>query len=253
MATVAGFAELEFELSPALLASIRLVFNKMDSGQLFPENVAAIPEDQGVYQLILNDKIVYIGKTDAEAGLKRRLERHAYAIQQRKNLNPSDVRFKAVRVFVFTPMDLETSLIKTYSPLWNKSGFGSNDPGRNRDFTEFKEFGFHKSYPIDIDRQLDIQFSEPATVAQVAWQLKVILPYTFRFQTSKPKSRTMHPEFLATNVALAPCRYTTRSIIQSIVEALPAGWQATLFPSHVILYRESRTYPFGTVIAQKTS
>jgi hypothetical protein len=37
-------------------------------------------------------------------------------------------------------------------------------------------------------------------------------------------------------------------IMRLILKALPAGWQATEFVSHVILYKEHRTYMHGTPI-----
>src|SRR4051812_27375677 len=115
----------------------------MTGATLLPENVGQLPEAQGVYQLSLDGVVVYIGKTDADAGLKNRLTRHSYSIQQRSNLDPSHVTFKAVRVYVFTAMDLETQLIRHYGGAsWNSSGFGSNDPGRNRDHTKLKHDGF---------------------------------------------------------------------------------------------------------------
>lgn len=128
----AGFVEFEFNLPDALLASLINVFDKMSGAPLTPENVQKIPEAQGVYMLLMRGQIVYIGKTDAEAGLRRRLDRHAWTIQHRAGLTVAEVAFKAVRIFVFTAIDLETQLIRHYAPVpWNNSGFGSNDPGRN--------------------------------------------------------------------------------------------------------------------------
>jgi len=110
-----GFVEFEFDLPGALLARLIAVFDQMETAPLLPEYVQDIPEAQGVYQLLLGDEVVYIGKTDAQAGLAQRLRRHAFTIRHRQNLNAADVKFKAVRVYVFTAMDLETQLIKT---LW---------------------------------------------------------------------------------------------------------------------------------------
>ena len=74
--------------------------------QLDATNLAPIPEEQGIYELFLDDgsgpRLVYVGKTDAEAGLLSRLTRHSKKIQHRIGLTPASVLFKAVRVFVFT-------------------------------------------------------------------------------------------------------------------------------------------------------
>jgi hypothetical protein len=104
----------------------------------------------------------------------------------------------------FTAMDLETQLISHYgSAAWNFSGFGSNDPGRNRDHTRLRPKGFDATHPIDIDRQLDIKFPPQPTAAQVVTRLKVELPYTFRFEL-RPHSRKVNPDFEGVQVSLPP-------------------------------------------------
>jgi hypothetical protein len=246
-----GFFEFELDLPEALLSSLVKIFDAMSGAPLLPANVNEIPEAQGVYQLLLDGEVVYIGKTDAEAGLKNRLRRHAYSIQHRSNLDPENVTFKAVRVFVFTAMDLETQLISHYgSSAWNFSGFGSNDPGRNRDNTRLKPEGFDASYPIDIDRQVDIEWPENPAAAQIVKSLKAALPYTFRYE-SRPGGRKLHPDFEAAQVTLSAGPHTVRTLVEAVIQALPTGWQATALPSRVILYRETTEYVYGTVIARK--
>lgn len=109
--SVPGFVEFEFDLPEALLSSLVKVFGAMTESPLLPENISEIPEAQGVYQLIRGLEVVYIGKTDGQSGLRQRLLRHAYSIQDRSNLDAESVSFKAVRLYVFTAMDLETQLI----------------------------------------------------------------------------------------------------------------------------------------------
>ncbi len=133
-----GLVELEFDLPGALLAQLVKTLDEVEAAPLLPEYVSNIPEQQGVYQLFHKTDssldLVYIGKTDADAGLAKRLQRHSRKIQHRRDLVVEDVFFKAVRVYVFTVADLETDLIKHYGGVkkvpWNGSGFGSNDPGK---------------------------------------------------------------------------------------------------------------------------
>ncbi len=40
---------------------------------------------------------------------------------------------------------------------------------------------------------------------------------------------------------------SARELLRTVAQALP-GWQATAFPSHMILYKEHRTYIHGEVI-----
>lgn len=249
-----GFIEFEFDLPDALLTSLVDVLGRMEGAALLSRNVNDIPDAQGVYQLFLQDELVYIGKTDAEAGLRKRLERHARTIQHRANLDPDDVTFRAVRVFVFTAMDLEAQLIHHYgtaAPVpWNFSGFGSNDPGRERDTTNIRPAGFDATYPIDIDRQLDIALPRTATATSIIMSLKEALPYTFRVEGRARGSRSPHPEIEVADVTFTAPPRTTRDVIVAIVGALPPGWQATALAGRVIMYREHREYQFGTVIAR---
>lgn len=247
-----AYAEFEFNLSEALLNNLVELLNEMEPGALTEENVSNVPEGQGVYQLFHGGTLVYIGKTDSEAGLPQRLRRHVRSIQNRQNLNVEDVGFNAVRIFVFTAMDLETQLIRRYGePTWNKSGFGSNDPGRNRDRTQLRPEGFDARFPINVDRELDFTVLRDGTVARVLSALKRSLPYVFRFQLL-PGSRTPHPDLMSAQIVLPEEARTVRSILESVTAALPPGWQATALPSRVLIYRENYDYQVegGQIIAR---
>lgn len=248
-----AYVEFEFNLPEALLNSLKLLLDGMQPDALTAENVANIPEGQGVYQLFHRGSLVYIGKTDSDAGLPQRLGRHARSIQNRMNLNVEDVSFNAVRIFVFTAMDLETLLIRAYGePDWNNSGFGSNDPGRNRDRTRLNEDGFDARYPINVDRELDFPLPLEGTVAECLAALKQSLPFVFRFQSAERSKRKPHQELVDTRIALPEGQLTVRSVLEAIIGALPPGWQATALPSRVIIYRENLEYreEGGRVIAR---
>ncbi|MBV5327417.1 MAG: GIY-YIG nuclease family protein [Chlorobium sp.] len=250
-----GYANFEFDLPGALLDRLVNVLDGMDFATLTPKNAATIPDAQGVYQLFLDGNLVYIGKTDADAGLKARLERHAKKIQHRIALNPTRVTFKAVRIYVFTAIDLETQLIRHYGGAqrvcWNGSGFGSNDPGRERDTSEYKNDHFDVQFPIDIDRPLKVSFLVTLTAIEVLSSIKAISPYVFRFQTAAKRSKKPHPDLANTDVKMVTNNLiTARHIIQQVVSQLPEGWQATKLPSHLILYKEIKSYSQGEVIAR---
>jgi hypothetical protein len=213
-----------------------------------------IPDSQGVYQLFLDGNLVYIGKTDAEAGLRRRLERHSQKIQHRNGLDPSRVSFKAVRIYVFTAVDLETQLIQHYGGMsavrWNGSGFGSNDPGRERDTTRYRQDHFDARFPIDIERSLNLEIPVWGSAADILLALKNALPYVLRYEMATPRSRSPHPDLRDTMVTMSLISHVTaRAVIEAVVHELPTGWQATYLLSHVILYKETKTYPQGGVIA----
>ncbi|MGO9005303.1 MAG: GIY-YIG nuclease family protein [Beijerinckiaceae bacterium] len=259
--TAVGYIDFEFDLPEALLAKLVKVFDDdVTAAQLLPEVVAKIPEEQGVYQLFLESagkqELVYIGKTDAAAGLQKRLGRHAEKIQQRKGLDPSRVFFKAVRVYVFTAVDLETQLIAHYGGTakvqWNGSGFGSNDPGIERDTTSYKPDHFDAKFPIDIARPLDFAVPMNGKAADVLRALKSGLPYLIRFHAKSKNSRTAHADLEDTEVTIDPKKpLTPESVLEQTVVQLPAGWHATLLPSHVIVYKnDERKFPSGRLIAK---
>lgn len=247
-----GFRSFEFDLPTALLDQLVMVFDGMEQGQLIPKVAFQVPNAQGVYQLFHNGRLVYIGKTDGQAGLRQRLSRHAWTIRSRQNLAPSDMSFKAIEVLVFSAMDLETALIARYrarhcSPAWNGSGFGSNDPGRRRDTTALREDGFDANYPIDIDVPLNVKWKSDAVTAldALAW-LAENVPYTVRYErTGEALARLRDTWVRLTGEA------SLREIINAVCAALPPGWQATRLPGRVIVYQEAvDSYPGAEVIAR---
>ncbi|HAP26691.1 MAG TPA: hypothetical protein DCR74_13960 [Achromobacter sp.] len=252
-----GYSEFEFDLPGALRTELIHQFDSVDAGLLLPEVVREVADVQGVYQLFHGDELVYVGKTDAEAGLRTRLMRHAKKILHRPTLTGS-VRFKAIRIMVFTAMDLETQLIKHYkavhgSVLWNGSGFGANDPGRKREKTNRRPEGFDDSHPINIDIVGEFVAPGETTVDAAVFALKLSLPYTLRYETLRDaRGRAMrtqpHLEMRVAVVEIPPPPQTVRDLMGVIQRALGPNWQATVFASHLILYKESETYDYGTII-----
>ena len=240
-----GYVEFEFDLPDALLGQLLSVLGKMNGALLSANQVQTVPDVQGIYQLFLKDKLVYIGKTDAEAGLKQRLTRHSRTITHRKNLNAADVKFKAARILVFTTMDLETQLIGhhggTKAVPWNNSGFGANDPGRQRDMTALKEKGFDTQFPIDIDQPLELELPAQPTAFEAIRSASRVAPYTVRVEGD--------PELKEKIVELPIRPLTMRTLLSKIISRLSPGWQATKLPGRIIMYRENEdNYPGSEVI-----
>lgn len=247
----AGYTEFEFDLPDALLTHLIRVLDGLEIAPLTLDSVSSVPEAQGVYQLFLDGELVYIGKTDAEAGLRNRLNRHATKIQHRLNLDPARISFRAVRIFVFTAIDLETQLIRHYTgggTRWNNRGFGANDPGRRRDRTRIRSSNFDAMYPIDIDRPLDIDFTSARNAGQVVVRLKQALPYTFRYET---EGRRPASELTDTSLVIKADARSARDVLIALVAQLPEGWQATSFMHQLILYRETADdYPDAVILGR---
>ncbi len=251
-----GYSELEFDLPSALLSSILERLEAMTPGSLTTEEIAEIPEEQGIYALYLKSTqcLVYVGKTDSDAGLKHRLMRHARKLNGRQNIEPGDVEFRAVRLFVFTAMDIESALIAHYGGVkavpWNGSGFGSNDPGKERDTTTYKADHWDAQYPIMIDKCY-VEF-DPGVypVFEVMRKLKAGLPFLLRYQRPGKAVNSFHPDFEDSKVALQQTQMTTRQTLEAVIAALPKGWHATAVPSHIIVYKDDpRRFPSGKLLA----
>jgi hypothetical protein len=248
-----GFRSFEFDLPSALLEQLIGILDGMERAPLEPGTTGAIPSAQGVYQLFHDGKLVYIGKTDAEAGLPQRLSRHAWTIQSRHNLDVSEMSFKAVEVLVFSAMDLESALIKHYknqkrTPAWNGSGFGNNDPGRKRDGTTLKSDGFDATYPINVDLPFDPPSASKALNAfEALASVMPCVPYKVRHE----KTPEAIEELKGTKFKVPGGPVTLRQIVEAICTSLPPGWQATRLPGRVIVYREVEDdYPGGEIIAR---
>jgi len=261
---------LEFDLSKALLDKIyndfedeeHLNWSSLSTGSLAATGVT---DGQGVYQLGYRNaagliELVYIGKTDAKAGLLTRLTRHARKVSQRLNINQSNVFFKAIRVYVFTPLDLEQQLIARYKgagqpPTWNTSGFGSNDPGRERDTTGVKDNHFDALFPINTGLTVTLPFPVRTlvTVRDVLSSLKSQLSYLIRFEMAAKGSKTPHPDLLAATVSFTTLTDSVENILLALKPSLtnPAlgqPWQITHFPGYIIVYKESKTYRHGVLL-----
>src|ERR1051325_7269606 len=99
-ATASGYGEFELNLEDAILQQLPPLFDQLSATPLAIVNIQAIPPDaQGAYLLYYQSNLVYVGKSDAEAGLRKRLERHSFKVLHRINLNPQDVTFKAARIY----------------------------------------------------------------------------------------------------------------------------------------------------------
>lgn len=245
-----GYREFELDIPTMMQTTLPAFFDNLSAERLVPDNIISIPERaQGAYLLLLDGEIVYVGKTDAQAGFRQRLSRHFKNVQHRKNLDPSGVSFKAVRVFVFNTFDLESMLIEEYTrtakarPIWNFSGFGSNDPGHRRENQDPAEFDVN--YPVDIDRPIEVIDPGSHQILEVMLRLKNLLPYTFRFESDGPGMhswRNGHADMRGHQVIIPPGPQTARSVLSACLQRLGDQWQATIFPNRVVLYKENATY-----------
>jgi hypothetical protein len=233
-----GYDEFEVDLEAILRAQLPAFFAEFQAEPLTPDAIKAIPDQaKGAYVLYLDRHPVYAGKTDTRHGFRQRLDRHAWTIQGRAGLDPSRLSFKATRIMVFSAFDVEALLIaemKAADPTalsWNNSGFGSNDPGRNRDGQQPAEFD--KNFPVDIDFQIDNMPSGNVQLRDLVQSMKANIPYLIRNATIPAGIEVQMPK-----------KTTVRNIFETAIQALPPGWQITVLHGRVVIYPERKTYDY---------
>lgn len=233
----------EIDIISALTEQLVAAIAKLDKGSLSSANIESIPNERGVYQLFYQENLVYVGKAD---NLRSRLKQHLRKISGRRNIIGADVTFRCLTVHRnWTALAPEETLIKRYKQeglcAWNGNGFGPHDPGRPREETNKPPEGFDAQYPIREDWPCTGITAGPWNARELLIVFKKQLPFLFRYD----RAVRGHVEHLTIDVPQAGM--SADQILRLIASHLP-GWQATRFCSHMILYRENRTYTHGTKI-----
>lgn len=254
---IPGYNEFELDVEKVLREQLPPFFDDVQPATLTPENIQLLPpQAKGAYLLLHDGVEIYAGKTDARHGFRNRLERHHYSIQHRRGLDSERVSFKAIRIWVFSALDVESLLInelknrRAGALAWNFSGFGSNDPGRKREGQQPADFDLE--YPIYVERPLPFMPAGDHTIHDVLQTLKNGLPYLLRYQTRGDRARSGHDEYRDSNVRLPTPGMSALEVMKAIVEAFPDdSWQATIFPSRIILYKKKEDFEFASYIIRK--
>ncbi len=240
----------DLDIPRALNAQLVTVFESLDQASLAEVAHLHVAGRSGVYGLFHYGMLVYVGKA---GNLKRRLLEHRSKISGRKNIGLADVSFACLTVnenwSAYAPEDILTRHYRAEELCeWNGSSFGPHDPGRNRETTNKSPQGFDRQYPIREDWPCDWIAAGTYPVLDLLVSLKVGLPYLLRYETSAGRSwKKGHQDFDGVTVAVPASGLPASEVLRLLADALP-GWQATAFPSHLILYKESRTYKHGKVL-----
>jgi hypothetical protein len=248
------FAEFDFDLARAVLDQLVESFTALPLGNLNAATLQHMYPGQGVYQLYIGKQLRYVGKAGRLAG---RLSRHLRELSARQNLDITSLGFKALYIHRnWTTWTTEEAMIRHFgnSSLWNASGFGSNDPGHNREDTA-EDDTFNNQYPINPDIPCTWIGPEAATAWEILSALKdrKKLPYLFRFHkvTNKFKrqlDRDAQSQLQTTRVSIPRLNMTVREILIEVARQLGAGWQATQFKGRLILYKERVDYNYGSIL-----
>jgi hypothetical protein len=243
-------APFDLDLALALKGQLVIALEKLDLGALKDGSIGQLEPKQGVYKLFQKDKLVYVGKAD---NLQKRIGEHLRKIKGRLSITPAEMRFKCIYMGPnWTTLAPEEALIKYFKNLgegkceWNGNGFGPHDPGREREETNKPMEGFDTKYPIRHDWRCDFVTAGKWNVLKLLIALKDNLPFLLRYQTAGKKVHYTkgHADQVETTISLPNDAMPADTLLELVARAMP-GWQATRFPGHMILYKESKDYRYG--------
>lgn len=249
----AGAIEFEFDLAAPLFEQIRQAFESVEPVALDASNLQRIENRAGVYGLYLDDEIVYVGKADKSVA--SRLRNHHRTIAGRRNIETSRVKFKCVYLATtWDPFKPEAALMDHYGTKrglgWNYRGFGANDPGRNRDQTALDENHWHRRFPLNPDWPCDSITPGTYSAFDLLERIADDVPFWFRFEGRRGgESDEARRECERVTVGVPQAGMTAWELLYRVASRLGPGWQATITPSHMLLYKErGQSYPLGEII-----
>ncbi|WP_060655171.1 hypothetical protein [Rhodococcus pyridinivorans] len=239
-------ADFKLSITKALADQLKIALDKLTPVHLTDENLTKLEARAGVYTLWVDGELVYVGKAAKELVPRLRQHMRKFAGRNMKVL----VSFTCL----YVDEDLEASapermLIKRYLPegraIWNTSGFGNKDPGRQRDTTRVKAKHFDAQYPINVE--FPVKCSLPGsrhTALTVLERVKKQLPFLLRFSKSDEAL-----EELRAGMVTIPSDGAALSVwLQSVLAGLSDGWQVTVLPGYVIMYREARADAYESAL-----
>jgi len=235
--------DFDFDLARAITEQLVEHFDKMPPSPLGAKHLSDARSESGVYQLFFHGDLVYVGKSDRN--LANRLERHCNALTGRLNIALAEVTFKGIHIHPnWSALTTEAALINHFGTTnWNNSGFGSNDPGRNRDNTAVPPESFEGMFPIDSAHPIEIQ-SGHQTTEELLRRTKSSLPYLLRYGGSPVEKK----ELQSASVTVPTGSILAEDALKLAARSLPNGWQATVLPGRMLLYKETRQYSSGRII-----
>jgi len=236
-------AYFDIDLPRALREQLVEALAQVETGALTASNLDEVPLSRGVYQLYLFGELVYVGKASR---LRTRLTKHLHKIQGRSGLDLATVSFKCLWMSPnWITLAPESQLIALYkaqgTAIWNGNGFGPNDPGAGREDRNKPPALFDQLYPIRESWPCDFISPGNWDVRTLLLRMKKNLPFLLRFQKSSP-------DYTGVSVEIPQGGMPASELLRLVAQALPSGWQATRFPSHMILYNRIRVFQYGTII-----
>ncbi len=227
---MSNVAEFQLSVTRALRDQLLDALGNLATAPLTEANLAIVASRPGVYQLFVNDRLVYVGK--AARNLRERLDQHRKKLSGRRSNLLETASFKCV--YVSEDMDAiapETMLITHFRQSgeapWNFNGFGNKDPGKERDTSLVKAGHFDSVHQIDLELELGFRVTEGEPLASAMKRFKGLLPYVFRFASVPGSLQASRPHDNPTSV---------RDWLAYFAGALPENWSVVALPGYVIAY-----------------
>jgi hypothetical protein len=241
------------DLHRALLKQLPEALEQLATASLTQSNLEVLGGERGVYQLFERGQPVYVGKS--EQPLAQRLDQHRRRCSGRLNIDVNDMSFRCLYVDRFVDAaSPERVLIAKYRAQgeapWNVGeGFAPKDVGRKRDRGRPGQWFLDR--PADYKALVTVPVGGQTIPLLSALQhLKDAVPFDlFRYASSRSDdqidredaARDFPDRYVAMPAEAAP----VLAHLQAIMEQLPAGWQTTVLPHGVILYKEDHPYDYA--------
>lgn len=240
------------DLNAALLEQLPRALDILRPVALTEENLAALGPERGVYQLFHQRQSVYFGKS--QEALCVRLSQHRRRCMGRLNIEVLDMSFRCLYVDKFVDAAApEAVLIRKYRDAdlapWNiAEGFAPKDVGRGRASGAPGQWFIDR--PIRHDVTLNLTWAgRPVPVVDALAALKRAVAFDlFRYASTRSRNtadRESAADYRSRVVNLDVGEVYLMTHLRRIVEALPVGWQATVQPPGVTIYREAVDYPYA--------
>jgi hypothetical protein len=241
------------DLHRALVEQLPEALELLSPIPLTQKNLEPLGGERGVYQLFERNASVYIGKS--ELPLARRLDQHRRRCVGRRNININDMAFRCLYVDRFVDAaSPERILIDKYRAEglapWNvEEGFAPRDVGRKRD--RGKPGQWFVDRPADYEAIVVVHGGERVlSLMSALHHLKDTVPFDlFRYahptRSRDPKDRADASDYSDRTVTLGTDPQSVIDHLKTIVAVLPVGWQATVLPHGVIVYKETHDYDYA--------
>jgi hypothetical protein len=233
--------EFRLSITRALADQLSDGLAALDPAPLDPLDIAHVDPKPGVYQLYENGTLIYVGKAQASEPLPKRLRQHYDKLTGR--LGVGAMTFTCL--YVHEDMEAvspEQLLITKYKgegeAAWNFMGFGSKDPGKERDTTRIDADHFDAVHPINLDFVCPDIKAGTYIVADLLKLVKKKLPFLFRYE-----SAPFHAQLDVKIAKNAPTANELFEALGAVIADADPKWRITALPGYVIMYPKEGPYP----------